>query len=157
MFLEDGPYANFLLHWCDWVPRGHKASFVCLQQDCPLDDVNTASARARFNILDLDSGEPILNTLECGITVSEILHRYNEDPKHGPLGGGYYAISVGGPKNRRQTNVRPIKVRDVEEDWHFEPLSEDEIKEFQRKMHDESSVDRSDREELEEVAGMVTR
>ena len=24
MFLEDGPYASFNMHWADWMPRGQK-------------------------------------------------------------------------------------------------------------------------------------
>src|SRR6516162_10874815 len=41
MFLENEPYASFLMHWCDWVPRGSRMSYVCLQTgDCPLDEVD---------------------------------------------------------------------------------------------------------------------
>ena len=157
MFLEDGPYANFLQHWCDWLPRGQKQSYICLQSDCPLCEVDTASARARFNILNCEvEPEPLLVTFECGITVAETLIRYNEDPKVGPLGGTYYAIGMTGTKKRRQTNVRPIKERDLEDDWHFEPLGDDELAKFRSKLWDESSIERSSRAELEGIASAVT-
>jgi hypothetical protein len=157
MFLEDGPYANYLTHFCDWIPRGQKSSFVCLQSDCPLCEVDTATPRVRFNILDCSGDEPVLVTYECGITVAETLMRYNEDAKVGPLGGTYYAISMTGTKNRRQTQIRPVKVRDLEDDWHFEALTEDELHKFQAKLWDDSSIERSNRQELEEIASSVTQ
>jgi hypothetical protein len=150
MFLEDGPYASFLQHWCDWVPRGSKQSYVCLQEDCPLDEVDTKpSARVRFNILDCQGDLPTHTTFECGITVTESLEEYSEDE---PLSGRYFAVAMKGPKNSRRTQIRPIKVRDLKEDWQFQPLSRDDIAKFDNKLLDDSSLEINTKAELRKVA-----
>jgi hypothetical protein len=152
MFLEDDPYASFLQHWCDWVPRGHKQSYICSQDDCPLDEVDTPTARVRFNILALSGDVPVHWTYECGLTITDALNDY---AKKEPLAGRYFAISMIGDKNKR-TQIRPVKVRDLEEDWNFKALSEDEIAKFMSKLWDESSLEVSSRKELQEVADMAT-
>jgi hypothetical protein len=151
MFLEDDPYASFLQHWCDWVPKGHKMSYICSQDDCPLDDVDTPTARVRFNILALGD-VPVHWTYECGMTITDTLDKY---AKGEPLAGRYFAISMVGDKTKR-TQIRPVKVRDLEEDWKITPLSEDEIVRFDSKLWDDQSLERSSRKELQEVADMAT-
>ena len=152
LFLEDDPYASFLQHWCDWVPKGHKMSYICSQDDCPLDEVDTPTARVRFNILDLVGDLPELRTYECGMTITDTLDKY---AKNESLSGRYFAISMVGDKTKR-TQIRPVKVRDLEEDWNFKPLSEEEIAKFDSKLWDDSSLERSSRKELQEVADMAT-
>jgi hypothetical protein len=151
MFLEDDPYASFLQHWCDWVPKGHKMSYICSQDDCPLDDVDTPTARVRFNILAI-SDVPVHWTYECGMTITDTLDKY---AKGEPLSGRYFAISMVGDKTKR-TQIRPVKVRDLEEDWECKALSEEEIAKFDSKLWDDSSLERSDRKELQAVADMAT-
>jgi hypothetical protein len=153
LFLEDGPFASFLQHWCDWVPKGHKMSYICSQQDCPLDEVDTPTARVRFNILDLVGDTPMLRVFECGMTVTDILDK--ESAKGGGLAGRYFAIQMVGDKTRR-TQIRPVKVRDLDEDWKFTALSEDEIAKFDSKLWDDTSLERSTKSELQEVADMAT-
>jgi hypothetical protein len=152
MFLEDGPYASFLQHWCDWVPKGHKMSYICSQDNCPLDDIDTPTARVRFNILDLAGDVPQHTTYECGMTITDTLDKY---AKNEPLSGRYFAISMMGDKTKR-TQIRPVKVRDLEEDWKTEPLGEAEITKFDSKLWNDSSLERSTRAELSEVADMAT-
>jgi hypothetical protein len=152
MFLEDGPYASFLQHWCDWVPKGHKMSYICSQDDCPIDEVDTPTARVRFNILDLVGDTPLHTTYECGMTVTDIL---DKACKTEPLSGRYFAISMVGDKTKR-TQIRPVKARDLEEDWNMKPLTEDEIAKFDTKLWTDASLERSTRKELQEVADMAT-
>jgi hypothetical protein len=152
MFLEDAPYASFLQHWAEWVPKGHRMSYICLQDDCPLDEVDTPTARVRFNILDLAGDVPNLITYECGMTVTDSLDGY---AKKEPLAGRYFAISMVGDK-RKQTQIRPVKERDLEEDWSFKALSAEEIAKFDNKLWDDSSLEVSSRKELQEVADMAT-
>jgi hypothetical protein len=150
MFLEDGPYASFLQHWCEWMPRGSRLSYVCLQEDCPLDDVDPKpAARVRFNVLDCGGDTPILVTFECGMSVTEALEEYSQDE---PLSGRYFAAAMRGPKNSRRTQVRPIKIRDLKEDWDFDPVSEEEIAKFDERLWDETSLDVATRAELQKVA-----
>jgi len=150
MFLEDGPYASFLQHWCDWMPRGSRLSYVCLQEDCPLDDVDPKpQARVRFNILDCDGDTPILVTFETGQQVTDSLDKYCRDE---PLAGRYFAVQMTGQKNNRRTQIRPIKVRDLKEDWNFEPLSERDIGKFDDKLWDTDALEVNTRAELRKVA-----
>jgi hypothetical protein len=150
MFLEDGPYASFLQHWCDWMPRGSRLSYVCLQEDCPLDEVDPKpAARVRFNILDCGGDTPILVTFETGMTVTDSLDKYSRDE---PLSGRYFAVQMSGSKNNRRTQIRPVKVRDLKEDWNFEPLSERDIEKFGDKLWDETALEVDTRAELRKVA-----
>jgi len=150
MFLEDEPYANFLMHWCDWVPRGSRMSYVCLQDNCPLDSVDPKpQMRVRFNILDCGGDVPIHVTFETGMSVTESLNDWAEDE---PLAGRYFAVQMTGKKNNRRTQIRPIKVRDLEEDWDFSPLSEADIEKFDDRLLDDASLDVSTRDELQKVA-----
>jgi len=150
MFLEDGPYASFLMHWCEWMPRGSRLSYICLQEDCPLDKVDPKpAARIRFNVLDLGGDVPILVTFECGVSVTEALEEYSEDE---PLSGRYFAAAMRGPKNAKRTQIRPVKVRDLVEDWDVEPLTQDEIAAFDDKLWDDTSLDIASRAELQKVA-----
>ena len=150
MFLEDGPYASFLQHWCDWVGRGQRQSYVCLQEDCPLDEVDPKpSARVRFNVLDCNGDTPILVTFECGVSVTDSLDKYSKDE---PLAGRYFAVQMTGSKNNRRTQIRPIKVRDLKEDWDFEPLSEKDIEKFDDKLWDSTALEVDSRSELRKVA-----
>lgn len=151
MFLEDDPYASFLQHWCDWVPRGQKMSYICSQDNCPLDDVDTATARVRFNILAF-SDVPVHWTYECGAIITNTLDEY---AKKESLSGRYFAISMVGDKTRR-TQIRPVKTRDLEEDWEITPLTEEEIRRYDSKLWDASSLETSTREELQEIADMAT-
>jgi len=151
MFLEDGPYASFLQHWCDWVPRGSRQSYICTQDgDCPLDEVDPKpSARIRFNILDCAGDTPILVTFECGVSVTEALEEYSQDE---PLSGRYFAVAMRGPKNSRRTQIRPVKNRDLKEDWDFEALTEDEIAKFDDRLWDETALEVSSKAELRKIA-----
>jgi hypothetical protein len=152
LFLEDDPYASFLQHWCDWVPKGRKMSYICSQDNCPLDDVDTPTARVRFNILALSGDVPVHWTYECGMTITDTLDKY---AKNEPLGGRYFAISMVGDKTKR-TQIRPVKVRDLQEDWNIKPLSEADIAKWDNKLWDVTSLETSTREELQEVADMAT-
>lgn len=150
MFLEDGPYCSFLQHFCEWLPRGQKMSYVCLQSDCPLDEVDPKpQARVRFNILDCQGDAPIHTTFETGVSVTEMLEEYADDE---PLSGRYFAVAMKGPKNSRRTQIRPIKVRDLKEDWEFEPLSAADIAKFDSKLLDDSSLEVNSRSELRKIA-----
>jgi hypothetical protein len=152
MFLQDGPYASFNMHWCEWMPRGQKQSYVCMRpEECPLCEIDDPSSRIRFNILDLHGDEPILTTYECGITVAETIAKYQ------PIEHQYFAICMFGPKKQRRTQIRPVKARDLIEDWDTKPLTDEQIHSFDRKLWDASAVDRSTRAQLQEIADAATQ
>jgi hypothetical protein len=153
LFLQDSPYASFNMHWCDWVPKGHRMSYVCLRPEpCPLDEVDSQgpTSRIRFNILDLSCDPPDHTTFECGITVAETIAKYQ------PIQGAYFAACMTGPKKQRRTQIRPVKARDLLEDWKVKPLTEEQIHAFDRRLWDDSSVERSTRAEIQAVADLAT-
>jgi len=153
MFMEDGPYASFLMHWADWMPKGSKQSYICLQDDCPLCEIDVPSARVRFNILDCAGDTPRHVVFECGVTITDTLDDYAQKE---PLAGSYYAVAMRGQKRNKRTEIRPVKIRDLEEDWEFVPLTEEQITKFDNKLWDDSSLERSTRQELQEVADAAT-
>jgi hypothetical protein len=151
MFLEDGPYATYGQHWPDWITKG-KRNFVCLTPDCPLCDVGDKPSQvACFNVLDLGGDEPILTSFQVGITVCQAIMSYADDPKQG-LANRYYAVSTSGQRQQKRINVRPVKQRDLEEDFQFTALTDDEVEAFADKLWDESSVDETSRRDLVEIA-----
>jgi hypothetical protein len=153
-FLQDGPYASFNQHWCEWLPNGQKMSYVCLRpDDCPICEVDDPNSQIRFNILDMHGDEPLLTTLQCGITVAENIAKYQ------PIEGQYFAIYMGGGRNKkgRRTQIRPIKARDLEEDWDTKPLTESQLRAFDKKLWDASSVERSTKAELQGVADAASQ
>lgn len=150
MFLEDEPYANFIQHWAEWMPRGQKMSYVCLQENCPLCDVDPKPvARVRWNILDCSGDTPLLVTYECGTSITDMLNEY---AKKEPLTGRYFAVQMAGSKNNRRTQIRPVKIRDLKEDWEFSALTEEQIAKFDTRLWDESSIEVDSRAELQKVA-----
>lgn len=156
-FIEDAPYVSFLQHWADWRGKGKQQSFVCLQDDCPVCEVDTPSARIRFNILNLDGDEPVNMVFEVGITLADTLQKYSDDPKIGPLTKGYFAVGKTGGK-KKTTNIRPIKERDLKEDFDFDPpLDREEVEQFRKKMWDVDSLRIATRRELAEVADEAAR
>ncbi len=158
-FLEDAPFASYNQHWCDWVGQGQKKSYTCLGEGCPLCEVDNPSPRVRFNILDLDGDEPTLKVWETGITVTDTLLKYGEDPKTGPLGrmDMYFGVQLSGGPKKKTTSVRPIKGRDVEEDWQYELLTEEEVEKAMTKAWDDTSVDKVTKAELRKLAESATQ
>jgi hypothetical protein len=149
MMLEDQPYASYLMHWCEWVAKGQRMSYVCLQP-CPLDEVDPKpQTRIRWNILDCSGDTPLHVPYECGTSVTDMLIEWGEDE---PLSGRYFGVQMKGAKNNRRTQVRPVKIRDLKEDWEFDPLSEDTIAKFQEHLFDSSSITVSTKDELRKVA-----
>jgi hypothetical protein len=99
--------------------------------------------------LDCGGDEPFLTTYESGISITEQLRGYSERE---PLSGRYFAVKMVGQKSSRRAQIRPIKIRDLEEDFHFSALTAEQIKEFLDQLWDASSVERSTREELQRIA-----
>ena len=125
-------------------------SYVCLQDECPLDEVDAKpQARVRFNILDLGGDVPTHTTFECGVTVTDILDKH---AAKNPLAGTYWAVQMTGPKNNRRTAIRPVKARDLPEDWDTEALTKEEIQKFDKVLWDEDSLEVNSRSELQAVA-----
>lgn len=135
--LDEEPFSVYAEHWLDDLPANTKKSYVCIGEDCPLCDIGEkARVYSMFNILDLSDPEnPVVKPWKVSQTVTDILEGYAEEDKTSPLNREdlYWSIhkTGGGKKGRVQTHLNPVKARDLDEDWDFDPpLSEDELDEF---------------------------
>lgn len=160
-FLEDGPYANVLQHWIDELQG--KKGFYCLgsQNDCPLCDMgDTPTPYARFNILDLSGDAPVIMVYQVGLTMTENIKKFAEG-KMGPLSNPslYFAATMNvtgkGKRGTKRQAIRPVKARDLEEDFGIEPLEEEDFEKWERRCWTAESLENSTREELEEIAAIL--
>ena len=134
-FLEPKPYAAFRRHWID-RPGVGKRAYTCLRsvgRECPLCDVgDKPGAVTAFNVALLaDDGEPSLKSWECAVKLTGVVKTYSNDPKIGPLTrpGLYFAVQKSDTQQRQQsqTNVNPVRGRDLKEDYDLEPLTDAQV------------------------------
>jgi hypothetical protein len=163
-FLQEGPAANFKQHWCDWIEEGKRA-FLCRKVECPLCEIgHKPSARFAFNILDFtDPENPRNAVLIVGIKVANVIEAKAKDRVTSPLNNPniYYAISKTSDKKgsarRRggttQTNLEPVKARDLAEDYDIDPLTKDEHEKWSDGCFDrEMIIQPSTLDDLEKAA-----
>lgn len=157
-FLDEEPFEVFYQHWIQEAPSKRK-SWTCLGEDCPLCDEVGDRPRMRvlFNVVDLSQDEPKVVVWEANATTAETLAAYAEDDKTAPLNRAdlYWSVVRTGKGTKTSYNPRPVKERDVEEDYDIEPLTGEEIEELAEGAFDGSCVSRSDREELFEVVDEI--
>jgi hypothetical protein len=148
-FLEAEPFTSYLQHWIDEAPS--RKSFTCLGDDCPLCDIGAKKqARTCFNVIEwTDLDHPTVKVWNVSPTLGEQLHNLANDKKTSPLDREdlYWSVSKagGGKKGSRVTySILPVKARDLEDDWDLEPLTADELEEFQDKAFTDEEVVRYD-------------
>lgn len=154
-FLEDEPCATYKQHWCDWMPRGSKLSYTCPGDDCPICDEagDNPDLKTCFNIVDFTDPEfPVVKLLVVGIKVTQLIEKLHTDEKTGPINEGYYSIGKSGDKKRTQTNIHPVKERDLEEDWNVAPLSNKDLGALIEKCWTEEAIPTSTKATLRQVA-----
>ena len=161
-FLEDGPYANVLQHWIDEM-QGQKG-FFCLgaSNDCPLCDIgDTPTPYVRFNILDLSGDAPVIMVYQTGLTMTESIKKFAEG-KMGPLSNPdlYFAATTNvtgkGRRGTRRQAIRPVKARDLWDDFEIEPLEDEALEKWKKKCWTKDAIQNSTREQLEEVAAILS-
>jgi len=93
---------------------------------------------------------------KTGKRVAGILKNYSEDKKTSPLNREdlYWSIFKSGEKGGNvQTNLNPVKARDLIEDWDCDPFTDEELEEFEEKLHtEEEIITVSPRKELRSIA-----
>jgi hypothetical protein len=158
--LDDEPYGVYRQHW---IERKGKKSWTCLEKRCPMcDDLgDKPSPHALFNVIDLsDPDEPVLKYLDAGSTVANIFKKYAGETKTQPLNRDdlYWEVSKTVPRGKGKTvfTIHPVKARDLQEDWDMEPLTEDEIAEFEENAFTKDSIYRNTRAQLDEVVEELT-
>jgi len=145
-FLQHEPFANFRQHWASWLPPGSKLSYVCPntrdRQVCPIcGKGDRPAAKFAFNLVDFtDPENPINSFLLVGFKLSKVLEGLDTARHSGPLDREdlYYSIhktGSSGGRGRRgsgtvQTNLNPVKDRDLVQDWDVSPLEPTEMDYF---------------------------
>lgn len=156
-FLDAQPFAVYDQHW---VERAGKRSFTCLQSaDCPLCDArlkNAAKRKVAFGIVNLSHEEgPTVQILTVSPKTAQILARYNDDKTAGPLDRLYYAVSKSGERQQTVFNFRPVKPRDLEEDYGFDPTqTESMIAALEAPTS--KAISFNTRDQLEEIAQEIS-
>lgn len=162
-FLEDAPYASYRLHWVD---RSGKRSFVCPEDPddpdsprCPLCDAGDKTrAQYAFNIIDLTGGQkPVVLSWDMGVRLKTKLEKIHKDPRNGPLSDHYYVAKRTGKGTNSDTNVAPIKERDLWDDYHVEELTDDELDTLATRVYDRSIIEVPSRKQLQELADEFSR
>ena len=153
-FLSNEPMA-FSQHW---VERTGKRSFICNgTPKCPLcRRGNRAESKFAFSVVSLSADEPQVQLMTVGVRLYGQLEKLDSDPKTGPLDRLYWAVSKSGAGQKTSYSIRPVKDRDLGDDWDidaaaavellgkFKPLgadalriaSDDELREIAREIPD---------------------
>jgi hypothetical protein len=119
-FLEPESLASFRQHW---IPQagGPNRPYICPEKNCPLCDLgNNPGASIALNVLNLSAdGQPANELCQIGIKAWESLKEIATDRKTGKLElqRHYFAVSKSGKVQTSQTNWRPVKESDIEDDW----------------------------------------
>lgn len=152
------PLDSYKQHWIN--RQKGKRSFVCLGADCPLCEKagDVPSAKFAFGVLAFDVPEDPEADIEvnpallvAGTRLMDMLYAIDQDPKRGPLASRFFSISRSGTSNTTSYSVRPIKTRDLSEDWGIDAAdAEEELDKYTTK--DVRPVYRSDAGELLAVA-----
>lgn len=157
-FLDDEPFATFLQHWID--ERKGQRSFTCIKkkgQDCPLCDAgDRPSSQIGFNIIDFTDPEaPEVKVWWVGVKVSDILKNFSEQAKTKPIHRDdlYFEIFRTGSKAKGYTTtILPQKARDIFDDYEVEPLTEQDLDEYETKMYTRDIIETPSVRELREIA-----
>jgi hypothetical protein len=156
-FIDDAPFATFAQHWIDDIPG--KKSWICVGDDCPLCDIgDSPAAIACFNVIDMLEPKPKVKMLVARITVAQQIANFAKQTATKPIDKEtlYWAVSKSGTKKKQTTNLRPVKARDVDEDFKVSPLNDDEIDELLKKKFTKKNVPTHGRDKLQEVADIAT-
>lgn len=162
-FIEDQPFSSGRQHWVNTGDSGGgNRPYLCIgNRDCPLCKLgDPANAFYAFNVLHLSEGdEPAVRVLQVGTKAFEALKTAATN-RAGKIviDKDFWTVTKSGKQQRTQTNFRPVKLRDVEEDWPevFESFDPDELEDIietsKKKLYDEKIFKPSTLRQLKEVA-----
>lgn len=154
-FLDDEPFVVYRQHW---IERAGKKSFNCLENGCPLcDDLGDRSRlQVCFNVVDL-SGDPEVKIWTVGTRVAGQLKAFSQDKKTSPLNkeGLYWGVSKTGKGSKTTYTITPVKERDLAEDWDLEPLTADEVEEFEGQAYGPDTVQYQTKKQLREISDEI--
>jgi hypothetical protein len=151
--LDEEPFLVFLQHW---IERKGKKSWTCLESKCPLcDDAgDKPSQQICFNVVDFtDPEDPQIKVWQVGPMIADILKNYSKDKKTSPINRDDLYFSVSKDTKNKKTNyyITPVKERDLLDDWDIDPLTEEDLEEFDSKAYDEDILQVTRRTELKQI------
>jgi hypothetical protein len=119
--LENGPFVSFKQHWVGQGGGQGDRPYVCIEEDCPLCAMGDSPSKTNiFNVLafPLDS-EPENRTLRLAVKAyTAFKEQATPRGKEKPIfTRDFWAINRSGKQQQSQTNFKPVKVRDLVEDW----------------------------------------
>lgn len=141
--MDEEPFANYAEHWVT-LSEG-KRSFTCLGDNCPLCDAGVQRQSATcFNILVFENPEkPTLEFWKVSKTVAATLKTFSENKATSPLNREDLYFEVFKTKGRggnSRTSIQKVKARDLLEDYDIDPLTDEELEDFESKMFEEEDV-----------------
>lgn len=154
---NSGPFAAYKLHWITQITVG-KRSFVSPGPNDPLTLRLGSNPTQKYAFTVVNLSEPSgfkKQILTAGVRLFSMLKEANSNAKSGPLTNGYWAIQRTGKLTATSYILRPIKERDLLEDWGIDPVK---VNEFCSAVqpYDKSVIRVSTYEELERVADTLS-
>lgn len=154
---NSGPFASYKMHWLTQLTVG-KRSFVSPGPNDPLTVRlgSTPSQKYAFTIVNLSEPDGFKKQiLTVGVRLFGMLKNAHANEKSGPLTNGYWAINRTGKLTNTGYNLRPIKERDLLEDWGIDPIK---AAEFCSKVepYDKSVIKVSSYEELTQLVNTLS-
>lgn len=153
--LESEPFAHYYVHWIE------KRPYTCLGDECALCSIGDISKPVMlYNVVDIDEGLVKVWNLskDPAKALEERYDQAKEDGKTIDDPNLYFAVSKKQDQNTKITHykVDVIKARDVEEDFGFEPLDDEELDDYMDELYDDSVVFVSSAADLQRVADDLT-
>jgi hypothetical protein len=155
---------SYRQHWVS--TDGKDRPYTCLGSDCPLCDMGDPStATYGLNVLHLSGGDrPKVKLLQIGTRAFQALKEAATDKRTNKIrmDKDFWAVQRSGKRQQTQTNFRPVKERDIEEDWaevlEFFDLDElpELIEKAERNLYDWSIIQVSTKKQLREIAGYLS-
>lgn len=140
--LDEEPVASYAEHWLTIDDK--RRSYVCLGDDCPLCNKlgDRPSVKVCFNVADMEANPPVVKLWSAGTQVGDILEKFAENPKTSPLNRDdlYWTILRTKKNDRYTTSIRPVKARDLDEDFEIDPLTNEELDELEGSMFEADQI-----------------
>ena len=165
-FLENEPFVTYRQHWMSQGGGQPDRPYVCIGVDCPLCAIgDNASQTIAYNVLHLNTGgEPTNKVAYFGIRAYNALLEAASDKATGAkrVERDFWAVNRSGKGQQSQTNFRPVKQRDLEDDWTeiLESFDIDDLPQIienaKGNVFDFSIVSVTSRQQLLEVAKFAT-
>jgi hypothetical protein len=140
--MEAEPVAAYAEHWLTIDDK--RRSFVCLGDGCPICDRlgDRPSVKVCMNVADMDANPPEVKMWTFGSQVGDMLEKFADNDKTSPLNRDdlYWTLTRTKKSDRYTTVVRPVKARDLVEDFDTDPLTAEELDELEGNLFERDQI-----------------